>query len=144
MAKNGFTPGDGNSMKRPYLGRHILVDLYGCDDKILRSRELIRSLLVEAAQLAKATIVTEVFHEFNPHGISGVVVIAESHIAIHTWPEHACAAVDIFSCGTKMQPDLIEVFLKEAFQAKESVSRELGRGIATGAAEPRPQIGLEF
>lgn len=111
------------------LGRHILIEYYGCDAAIINDVEKIRFALLDAARRANATIVTDLFHAFNPQGISGVVVIAESHIAIHTWPEHRCASVDIFSCGSKMQPEVIEDFLKDAFIAQRTTRLELKRGI---------------
>ena len=75
------------------LGRHLLLELFDCDAEALNSLETVKASMVEAAKRAQATIVDVVFHEFNPFGISGVVVIAESHLAIHTWPEYRYAAV---------------------------------------------------
>lgn len=115
-------------MKSISLGRHLLLEYYDCDLQKINDTDFIRKVLLEAAVKAKATIVTDVFHRFNPHGVSGVVVIAESHLAIHTWPEHACASVDIFSCSNKMRPELIADFLKEALGAQEMTSMELERG----------------
>jgi S-adenosylmethionine decarboxylase len=94
--------------------------------------------MVEAARRANATIVTDVFHNFNPHGISGVVVIAESHVAIHSWPEHLCASVDIFSCSDKMTPEVIEDFLKDAFKAEHVVRMEIERGRVPFSLETNP------
>ncbi|MBI4561625.1 MAG: adenosylmethionine decarboxylase, partial [Candidatus Rokubacteria bacterium] len=74
------------------LGRHLLLELFDSDDEVLSSLDAVKTVLVEAARRARATIVDVVFHEFNPFGISGVVVIAESHLSIHTWPEHRYAA----------------------------------------------------
>jgi len=87
------------------LGRHFLLDLEDCDANILDDLNKIEEILVAAAREAKATIIESRFHKFNPFGISGVVVIAESHLAIHTWPEHAFAAVDIFTCGKNLRAD---------------------------------------
>ena len=115
-------------MKPVSLGRHLLIEYYGCDLDVINSKDKIREALLEAARRANATIITDVFHTFNPHGISGVVVIAESHVAIHTWPEHRCASVDIFSCSNKMNPEVIEGFLKDVFRARKSACRELERG----------------
>ena len=75
------------------LGRHLLLELYDCSSEILNNLETVKAALVEAAKRAEATIVDVLFHEFNPFGISGVVVIAESHLSIHTWPEYRYAAV---------------------------------------------------
>lgn len=86
------------------LGRHLLLELHECSSEILNNLETVKTALVEAAKRAEATIIDVVFHEFNPFGISGVVVIAESHLSIHTWPEYRYAAVDIFSCGDSLKP----------------------------------------
>lgn len=118
-------------MNSKFLGTHILIDYFECNSEILNNKAFINAALLEAARLSNATIVTDVFHTFNPHGISGVVVIAESHIAVHTWPEYACAAVDVFSCGSTMKPEVIEGFLKNAFQARTCESRVVERGRMT-------------
>jgi S-adenosylmethionine decarboxylase len=110
------------------LGRQLLLELYGCPYEILNDLEHARRSLLEAARRGNATIVADVFHRFNPHGISGVVVIAESHIAIHSWPEHRCASVDIFSCSDKMNMETIEQVLRDAFQAERCSRTEVLRG----------------
>lgn len=81
------------------LGRHLLVEYTGCDAAILADLPGITTAMLDAARASGATIVTHSFHHFSPHGISGAVIIAESHLAIHTWPEHRFAAVDFFTCG---------------------------------------------
>ncbi len=111
------------------LGLHYLIEYYDCDSEIISSPIQIRKILLEATQKSNATIVADVFHSFNPHGVSGVVVIAESHVAIHTWPEHRCASVDIFSCSKKMDPIMIQTFLHSAFAAKSVMSTEIKRGL---------------
>ena len=85
--------------------------------------------MVAAAKIAKATIVGTHFHQFSPFGISGVVVIAESHVAVHTWPEHGYAAVDIFTCGETLTPEVAAQFLVEKFQARQPSLIELKRGL---------------
>lgn len=85
--------------------------------------------MVAAAMEAKATIVDISFHEFNPFGISGMVVIAESHLSIHTWPEYSYAAVDIFTCGDIIKPEVASSFLIEQFECKSSSIVEIKRGI---------------
>jgi S-adenosylmethionine decarboxylase proenzyme len=119
-------------MSRP-LGKHVLVEYFGCDVGALSDREELRRLMLEATRLSGATIVTDVFHEFNPYGLSGVVVIAESHVAIHTWPEHACASLDVFTCGEKMDPYAIKDYLEKALHARETLVSELERGLPRGA-----------
>lgn len=112
------------------LGRHILVEYYECDPDILKSSELIESHLNKAAILAGATVVESVFHLFNPHGVSGVVVIAESHLTIHTWPEYGYAAVDLFTCGDTVAPDKAIDYLKTALNSGNSSTVEVERGQA--------------
>ena len=81
------------------LGRHLLLELFDCDSEAINSLNIVKTSMVEAAKRAQATIVDVVFHEFNPFGISGVVVIAESHLAIHTWPEAGFVTVDVYVCN---------------------------------------------
>jgi S-adenosylmethionine decarboxylase len=110
------------------LARHTLLELRGCDSALLNSPDELKSLLLEAVRRGHGTIVTDVFHTFSPHGVSGVVVIAESHVAIHTWPEHDYAAVDIFSCGTTLDHIAIREWIREGLRAANVESRELTRG----------------
>ena len=115
------------------LGRHLLLELYDCSPEVLNSLTAVKTALVEAAKRAEATIVDVVFHEFNPFGISGVVVIAESHLSIHTWPEHRYAAVDIFSCGEIIDPSQAASYLVEQFQAGRASCVEVRRGVFPGS-----------
>jgi S-adenosylmethionine decarboxylase proenzyme len=98
------SPQGGHRLKNQALGHQLMVEYYGCLPDRLNDEELVRQALLDAARATGATVVGEVFHRFNPHGISGVVVIAESHLAIHTWPEYGYAAVDLFTCGTEIDP----------------------------------------
>src|SRR5881628_3540217 len=116
------------------LGRHLLVELFDCDPDVINNLEAVKGALIEAAKRAQATIVDVVFHEFNPFGISGVVVIAESHLSIHTWPEHRYAAVDIFSCGETLKPAEAAKYLVEQFGASRASCVEVKRGVFPGAA----------
>jgi len=119
------------------LGRHLLLELFDCDVEVLNSLEAVKTALVEAARRSRATIVDVVFHEFNPFGISGVVVVAESHLSIHTWPEHRYAAVDIFSCGAMLQPEKAAAYLVEQFGAERTSVVELRRGVLVRGSIPR-------
>jgi len=110
------------------LGRHVLVEFYGCDKDRLNSIELIERSMKDAALNSGATIVESVFHLFSPHGVSGVVVIAESHLAIHTWPEYQYAAVDLFTCGDSVDPWVAFEYLKEALKAENMFTMEMRRG----------------
>jgi len=82
-----------------FLGQHWLIEGYHCDARLLSDPTAMETVLQRTAEIMGATIVTSTFHHFSPLGVSGVVVIQESHLTIHTWPEHGYAAVDIFTCG---------------------------------------------
>ena len=118
------------------LGRHMLLELFDCDLDAINNLDAVKETLVEAAKRAQATIVDVVFHEFNPFGISGVVVIAESHLSIHTWPEYRYAAVDVFSCGDVLQPEVAAHYLAKEFGAERMSVVEVQRGTFVNAAHP--------
>ena len=111
------------------LGTHLLLELRDCNPKTLSNLEFVRETLKNAALEAKATIVEVAFHEFSPFGISGMVVIAESHLAIHTWPEYGYAAVDVFTCGDLIDPRVAAKYLIEKFQSKTPSIVEMKRGV---------------
>jgi spermidine synthase len=110
------------------LGRHILVEFYNCSPELMNDVVHIENSMVEAAETAGATVINSTFHHFSPYGVSGVVVIQESHLAIHTWPEYGYAAVDLFTCGDSVDPWVSYRFLKDAFQASHGSSMECRRG----------------
>lgn len=118
------------------LGRHILVECYDCDVDVLNDTDLVEGRMEEAARRAGATIVGSSFHNFNPHGVSGVVIIAESHLAIHTWPEYGYAAVDLFTCGESCDPWDAMDYLREAFKAERVVPMEVHRGAPETNGQP--------
>ncbi|WP_340102578.1 adenosylmethionine decarboxylase [Rhodohalobacter sp. 8-1] len=111
------------------LGRQILVEFYDCKESTINDVEYIESSLIKATEASNATIISHNFHKFSPYGVSGVVVIAESHVAIHTWPEYNYAAVDIFTCGDTIDPWIIQEHLKEYFESKNVSSMEMKRGL---------------
>ncbi len=120
-------------MKQQPLGRHLLLELYACDRDRLDDLTRLERALKEAARRSGATIVETVFHRFMPHGVSGVVVVAESHLAIHTWPEYGYAAVDFFTCGADIDYWRARDFLQEALVAESCEVKELLRGGHRGA-----------
>lgn len=122
------------------LGRHILAEYYGCDINILNGLKLLEQSMRQAVLRSGATIIDSTFHQFNPHGVSGVIVIAESHMAIHTWPEYGYAAVDFFTCGDRVDPWKAFDFMNEILKAARNTTRELKRGIL----EPESQTLLEI
>lgn len=109
------------------LGRHILVEFTGCNADVLNDVSAIEKSMISAAQIAGATVISSNFHHFSPWGVSGVVVIQESHLAIHTWPEYQYASVDLFTCGETVDPWVSFEFLKKAFEATYSAI-EMNRG----------------
>jgi len=111
------------------LGRHMLLELYGCDEQVINNLGLLKDILLEAASNCGATVLSDFFHRFSPHGLSGVVTIAESHLFIHTWPEHGFAAVDIFTCGNKVQPQKAIQVIIEKLKPKNHSAIEIQRGI---------------
>lgn len=115
------------------LGRHLLVELYGCDPELLKKVDAVREILVSAAKACKATVVDVAFHEFKPFGVSGVVVIAESHLSIHTWPEYRYAAVDIFTCGETINPEQAVQQIAGRFHCPHPSIMEVKRGIIPGS-----------
>ena len=112
------------------LGRHILAEFYECAPGMLNDPEAIERAMNEAAEASGATVVQSVFHMFSPHGVSGVVVVAESHLAVHTWPEYGFAAVDYFTCGEVNAEAAIRC-LQEKFCAERVTSRTVERGALT-------------
>jgi S-adenosylmethionine decarboxylase len=111
------------------LGRHILAEIYGCDPQILNNKELIEKIMVESALKAGAEVREVAFHKFSPQGVSGVVIISESHLTIHTWPELGYAAVDVFTCGDSVNPWNACDNMTEFLKAKNMTATEIKRGI---------------
>ena len=113
--------------ERPDFGEHYLIDLQGCDPDIVKLVDPTREILLRAAKECGATILEDFFHQFEPFGVSGVVLIAESHFSVHTWPEHGFVAADIFTCGD-MQPQVAIDVMRKDFRAKEAIVKVVVRG----------------
>lgn len=114
-------------MKKP-LGKHLLAEFIGCKGCDLDSVEQIRREMETAAVKAECNIIQSVFHHFNPIGVSGVVVISESHLTIHTWPEYDYAAVDVFTCGDEVNPKIALDHLCKIFEVDKMIIKEIDRG----------------
>jgi len=110
------------------IGSQVVLDLYDCETDRLDDLAWIKATMMNAARAARATIVQTVFHRFAPWGISGVVIIAESHLAIHVWPENRFAAIDVFTCGDSIMVDVASAFLTREFRSRRPVRRSFGRG----------------
>jgi S-adenosylmethionine decarboxylase len=117
------------------LGIHLLVELRECNHDTLMDIEKIKDFMIAAAKEAKATIVDVSWNPFNPIGFSGVVIIAESHLTIHTWPEYDYAAIDVFTCGDVIKPEVAAEYLIKQFGCKNPSIVEMKRGTSI---EKRP------
>jgi S-adenosylmethionine decarboxylase len=122
------------------LGRHVLAEFHGCSFEMLNDIKKVEKNMVNAALEAGAEIREFVFHKFSPQGVSGVVVISESHLAIHTWPELGYAAVDVFTCGDTVDPWDACNYLAEKFQAEHMDAQEIERGTNVSL----PQAAVSF
>lgn len=110
------------------ISRHILAEFYGCPFQLLNDEKKVEQIMCKAALEAGAEIREFVFHKFSPQGVSGVVVISESHLAIHTWPELGYAAIDVFTCGENVNPWDASKYLEEMFEAQDVKAMEIKRG----------------
>jgi S-adenosylmethionine decarboxylase len=114
------------------IGHHYIVEASGCDPNVIGSVEKVQQILVKAAEMAGAHVWSISFNRFPPNGVSGVVVISESHISTHTWPEVGYGALDIYTCGNTIDPEKAVIFAVEAFGASTSHITEITRGIDEG------------
>ncbi|MGE5484435.1 MAG: adenosylmethionine decarboxylase [Ignavibacteriales bacterium] len=111
------------------LGRHVLAEVYGCNRSILDDTARVQQVMVNAALKAGAEVREVAFHKFSPQGVSGVVVISESHVAVHTWPEYGYAAVDVFTCGTRVDPwNVMDAIIRD-LEAENYTATETKRGM---------------
>jgi len=123
------------------LGRHVLAEMFDCDPSSLDDVDRVRDIMVEAAIKAGAEVREVAFHKFSPQGISGVVVISESHLAVHTWPEFGYAAVDVFTCGDSVDPwDAVNIIAK-LFKTKHMSASEMKRGVLFGSPNKERAAG---
>src|SRR4030042_1122478 len=111
------------------LGLHYLLELKDCNPQILDDLETVQEILLDPARKSQATIIDYSFRKFAPQGISGIIIIAESHFSIHTWPEYGYAAIDIFTCGEVMDPLSAVGYIIEKFQSKNPSFLKMKRGL---------------
>lgn len=107
------------------VGTHVIADFWGAH--VPESKQELKSILWEAAEKAGGTPLKFSAHKFHPHGITAVLILSESHIAIHTWPEFSYVAVDAFTCG-KARPKKAILYLQKCFRPSKWVIHELKRG----------------
>ena len=135
---NDIEPIHNNSSEN--IGRHCILELYQCDHEKLNDEAFIRTTITSSAKIAGATLLNLVTHSFKPQGVTGLALLAESHISIHTWPEIGYAAIDVFTCGDHTMPEkacklLFKDFLAKNFSFK-NIPREIPPGIQTLPREP--------
>ena len=111
------------------LGIHLLLDLKECNLELLDDLQFIRQAMLGAANEAGATVVGESFHKFSPLGATGIIAISESHLCIHTWPEHGYAAVDIFTCGSDFTSRKAAELIIERLECSQPTITEIRRGL---------------
>jgi S-adenosylmethionine decarboxylase proenzyme len=116
-------------LKKPMLVKELLVDLYSCQKGDLNDETAILTLITQAAKKAGATVLQASVHRFSPMGCSVVIILQETHISLHTWPEFGYAALDIFLCGESLDPYDSWEFIKEALQPESFEIQELSREI---------------
>lgn len=115
------------------LGRHLLIELHGCEPGILDDLDRIRQMMLEAASKMCVTVLNVATHRFVPQGVTAIIMIAESHLSIHTWPEFRYAAVDVFTCNGEI-PDTVQSCIAETLKAEQVSAIEIKRGVVASPA----------
>ncbi|MDR7418776.1 MAG: adenosylmethionine decarboxylase [Armatimonadota bacterium] len=114
------------------VGHHYIAEASGCSPDIIGRVETVEQILVRAAEIAGVTVWSISFHRFSPNGVSGVVVISESHLSVHTWPEYGYVALDIFTCGNTAKPEAAVQYAIKEFGASSMHITEVTRGLEEG------------
>ena len=125
--KNQILSSFSGDQNLSHQGKHLLLELYRCDFDKINDESFLRCTLNRAAKLANATVLNLISNKFEPHGVTAIALLAESHISIHSWPESNYSAVDIFTCGQNMMPELASQYLIESLIAKEHSLRVIER-----------------
>ena len=125
--KNQILKSYSNDQNLSHKSKHLLLELYKCDFEKLNDESFLRCSLNRAAKLAKATVLNLISNKFEPQGVTAIALLAESHISIHTWPESNYSAIDIFTCGQNMEPELASQYLIDALKAEEHSLRVISR-----------------
>ncbi len=110
------------------IGTHVIIDLHGCKPELLNSPDTIKLALVQSCELSKCVVLNKLIYQFKPQGVTGILLLEESHIAIHTYPEHGSCFIDIYTCGEKATPELTIDFFVEFFEAKSKEVKTIHRG----------------
>ena len=110
-----------------FQGKHLLLELYGCNSDKLNDEIFLRCKIDNASKLARASVLNLVSNKFEPFGVTAIALLAESHLSIHTWPESQYAAIDIFTCGKNMLPNLASQFLIDQLEATNHILKIINR-----------------
>jgi len=125
--------------------QHLLVELFDCNTDALKNESLLKNLLEKAAKAANVTIVQSVFHQFSPQGITGIVIIEESHLSIHTWPEYGYASVDFYTCGDGLPEKALQVIQKGlTAERTETLMIERGKSLSNTAMKVQYHKSVEY
>ena len=124
------------------LGRHILAEYYSCDISALDNIRFLENCMKDAVEASGATIIDTKFHQFSPYGVSGVIVIAESHMAIHTWPEYGYAAIDFFTCGDRVDPWKAFDHMNHTLKPLNYSTKEIKRGLLAPETDKLLEVSL--
>ena len=114
-----------------FQGKHLLLELYGCNSDKLNDEIFLRYKIDNASKMARASVLKLVSNKFEPYGVTAIALLAESHLSIHTWPESQYAAVDIFTCGKNMLPNLASQFLIDQLEATNHILKIINRDYPT-------------
>ena len=120
------------------VGRHLILELWGCSN--LNSTGTVERALLEIVEALDLTLLSMQVHPFSPIGVTGVAIVSESHVVIHTWPELGYAAVDVFSCGEQRKPEDAMPVLREHFAPERIQVMEITRGLVEGAVRREPSV----
>ena len=111
------------------IGYHYVIEASGCDPEILTDANALKKILLEAAKVGGMDVRSTYFYKFTPQGVSGMVIVSESHISIHTWPEKGYAAIDVYTCDTNSKPEKTVNYILEKIKAEYAHITEIERGI---------------
>ncbi len=112
-----------------HLGQHVIIELWGCNHSVINDAEKVRKAMVDAVEAANATLLSLNVHTFSPHGVTGVAVLSESHLSVHSWPEYGYVAADVFTCGDTTSPRAAADVLRKMFGSSRCEVKELTRGV---------------
>ena len=141
-AESTFSSSPQTPSATEMVGKHCILELYNCDPAKLDDEAFLRNAITSAAKRAGATLLNLITHRFDPQGVTGLGLLAESHISIHTWPESGYAAVDVFTCGDHTMPERACIVLSEELDAGSYKLKSFRRETPTGVAESEREPAL--